>query len=75
MPTGTGEIIGEGGRTGKYQGGIELLVILLDVVCIAFGRLPLVHDVEVKAGIIGLGWLKKSSESTLEAAFGQWSAM
>ena len=55
----------------KYQGGIEVLVVLLDVVGIVLGRLPLVHGVEVEARIAGLDWLEESSESILEAASGQ----
>ena len=35
------------------------------------GRLPLVHGVEVGAGIIDLDGLKESSESTLKATCGQ----
>ena len=59
----------------EYQGGVEVLVILLDVVGIVLGRLPLVHGVEVEARIAGLDWLKESSESILEAASGQQLAI
>ena len=55
----------------EYQSGIEVLVVLLDVVGIVLGRLPLVHGVEVEARIAGLDWLEESSESILEAASGQ----
>ena len=40
---------------------MSVLVILLDIVRIAFGRLPLVHRVEVYAGIIGLDGLEEIS--------------
>ena len=41
--------------THKNQDGVEVLVILLDVVhIILLGRLSLVHGVEVDAGIVGL---------------------
>jgi hypothetical protein len=51
----------------EYQGGVEVLVVLLDVVGIVFGRFPLVHRVEVDAGIVSLDGLKESSESILKA--------
>ena len=59
----------------EYQGGIEVVVVLLDVVRIVLGRLPLVHGVEVEAGIVGLDGLEESPESILEAASAQHSAM
>ena len=59
--------------TDKYQGGIEVLVVLLDVVGIVLGRLLLVHCVEVEARIVGLDWLEESPESILEAVSGQQS--
>jgi len=51
----------------EYQGSIEVLVVLLDVVGIVLGRLPLVHRVEVDARIVGLDGLEEGSESILEA--------
>jgi hypothetical protein len=60
--------------TDEYQGGIEVLVVLLDVVGIVLGGLPLVHRVEVDAGIIGLDGLKEGPESILKTTFSQWSA-
>ena len=54
-------------RTHEYQGGVEILVILLDIVSIVLGRLPLVHRVEVEAGVVGLDGLKERSESILKA--------
>ena len=59
----------------EYQGGIEVLVILLDVVGIVLGRFPLVHGVEVEAGIFRLDGLEESSESILKATSGQRSVM
>jgi len=63
----------ESGRraTDEYQGGIEVLIVLLDVVGVVLGRLPLVHGVEVETGIVGLDGLEESPESILEAAPGQ----
>ena len=60
--------------TDEYQGGIEVLVVLLDVVGIVLSCLPLVHRVEVEARIIGLDGLEEGSESILEAGSGQRSA-
>jgi hypothetical protein len=54
--------------THEYQGGIEVLVVLLDVVRVVLGRLPLVHRVKVDAGIVGLDGLEERSESIVEAA-------
>ena len=51
--------------TDKYQGGIEVLVILLDVVGIILGHLPLVHCVEVDAGNISLDGLEERSQGAL----------
>ena len=61
----------ESGATHEYQGGIEVLVVLLDVVRIVFGSLPLVHRVEVDARVIGFDGLEESSKSILEAASAQ----
>jgi len=47
--------------------------MLLDVVGIILGRHPLVHGVEVDAGIIGLDGLKERPESILKATFSQRS--
>jgi len=72
----TSEMIGRGARlaTHKYQGGIEVLVILLDVVHIILSRLPLVHRVEVEAGIVGLDGLEERSESFLKTTWAERSA-
>ena len=65
----TSEIVYRCGRWAayEYQGGIEVLVVLLDVVGIVLGCLPLVHCVEVYARIVGLDRLEEGSESILEA--------
>ena len=55
----------------ENQGGIEVLVVLLDVVGVVLGRLPLVHCVEVKTRIVVLDGLEERSESILEATFVQ----
>ena len=66
-------MIDESGQrvTHEYQSGIEVLVILLDVVHVVLGRLLLVHGVKVNAGIFGLDGLEESSESILEATSSQ----
>ena len=40
----------------KNQGGVEVLVILLDVVGVILGRFPLVHGVEVETSVVVLDW-------------------
>ena len=61
--------------THENQGGIEVLVILLDIVHIVLHRLSLVHRIEVDAGVVGLDGLEERSESILEAGSVQRSAM
>ena len=60
--------------THKNECGIEVFVILLDVVHIVLGRLPLVHGVEVDTGIIGLDGLEERSQGVLEATPSQRTA-
>jgi hypothetical protein len=55
--------------TYENQGGIEVLVVLLDVVRVILGRLPLVHRVEIETGVVVLDGLEEHSESILEAGF------
>ena len=52
---------------------IEVLAMLLNVVHIVLDRLPLVHRVEVGAGIVGLdaGGLEERTESILETTSAQ----
>ena len=57
--------------TYEDQGGVEVLVVLLDVVCIIFGRLLLVHGVEIETSIVVLDGLEECPESILEATFVQ----
>ena len=59
--------------THEYQGGVEVLIILLGAVRVVLGCLPLVHSVEVDMGIIGLDGLEESPESILKAISGQRS--
>ena len=61
--------------THKNQSGVEVLVILLDIVRIVLHRLPLVHRVEVEARVVGLDGLEERSECILEATDVQQSAM
>jgi len=58
--------------TYENQGGVEVLVVLLDVVCIILSCLLLVHRVEIEVGVVVLDGLEKRSESILEATFVQW---
>ena len=53
--------------TYENQGGVEVLVILPDIVCIVLCCLPLVHRIEVESGVIALDRLKERSEGILEA--------
>ena len=55
--------------TYKNQGGIEVFVVLLDVVGVVLCRLPLVHCIEVKTSVLVLDRLKERSESILETTF------
>jgi len=55
--------------TYKDQGGVEVFVILFDIVCIILGRLLLVHRVEIETGVVVLDGLEECSESILETAF------
>ena len=62
--------------TDEYQGGVEVFVVLLDVVHVVLGGLLLVHGVEVESGVFVLDWLKEGSESILDTeSFPQRSAM
>ena len=54
--------------THEYEGGIEVLVVLLDIVNIIFDRFLPVRPIEIESGIIVLDGLKERSESILEAA-------
>lgn len=60
--------------TYENQDGIEVLMMSPDKIHIVLGRLPLVHHVEVEAGIAGLGGLVERSESILEPTHAQRSA-
>ena len=62
----TSEIGGESERwsTHENQSGIEVVVVLLDVIHVIFGRLPLV---EAETRIIILDGKEERSESILEA--------
>jgi len=57
----------ERGLTYENQGGIEVFVVLPDIVRVILGRLFLVRRIEVETGVVGLDGLKKHSESILEA--------
>ena len=45
-------------ETYKYQGGVEILVVLLHVFGIVLRRLSLVHGVKIKLGVVVLDWLE-----------------
>ena len=61
--------------THENQGGVEVLVVLLNIVCIIIGRLLLVHRIEIKAGVVILEGLEERSESISETRFARWSAI
>jgi len=61
--------------THENQSGIEVLVILLYIVRIIFGRLPLVHRIEIEARVVVLDGLEESFEGILEAALVRYSAV
>ena len=52
-------------RTYKYQSGIEILVILVDVLHIVLCRFSVVYCVEIESGIIGIDGLEERFESVL----------
>ena len=47
--------------THENQSGIEVFIVLLDVVHVVLRRLFLVYGVEIEAGIVVLDWEKKCS--------------
>ena len=59
--------------THEYQGGIEVIVVFLDIVHIILDRLPVVNRVEVEAGVVGLDGFEESSESILKTTWAQRS--
>ena len=60
--------------TDENQGGIEVLVVLPDIIRVIFSCLFLVCRIEVESGVVALDRLKEHSESILEAIFVQRSA-
>jgi len=52
--------------TYKNQCSIEVIIILLDIVCVMLGCFPLVHCIEVKMGVIILDRWEELSEGILE---------
>ena len=72
-----GKIIVEVTRqeTHEYQGGIEVLVVLLDVVRIILSRFLLVHRVEIESRVIVLDGLEERSESIFKTVIPLRSAM
>jgi len=57
--------------TYEDQGGVEVLVVLLDVVRVILDCLLFVDRVEIETGIVILDGLEECSESILEAAIVQ----
>ena len=53
--------------THENQGGVEVFIVLLDIVGIIFGCLLLVDGVEVDTRVVGLDGLQERSESVLYA--------
>ena len=61
--------------TYEYQCCVEILVVFLDVVRIVLGRFPLVHGVEVNAGVICLDGRDEVSQNVMDAGSGQRTAI
>ena len=59
----------------ENQGGIEVFVVLLDIIGVVFCRLFLVHCVEIETSVIVLNGLEKRPKSILETAVVQWCAV
>jgi len=53
--------------TYENQGGVEVLIVLPDIVRVIFSCLLFVRRIEVEAGVVGLDRWKEGSESILEA--------
>jgi len=53
--------------THENQGGVEVLVVLLDVVRIILRCLLLVHGVEIETGVVVLDWKEKRSKCLVNA--------
>ena len=43
-------------ETHEDEGGVEIIIILLHVVCVVLHRLPSVHGVEIELRIVVLDW-------------------
>ena len=56
--------------THENQGGVEVFIVLLDVVSVVFGCLLLVGGVEVDTRVFALDGLQERPESVLDA--GSW---
>ena len=56
----------------ENQGGVEVIIVLLDVISIILGHLFLVHCVEIKASVAILDGLEERYKSILEAMLAQW---
>lgn len=54
-------------QTCKYQGSIEVLIVFFDIGHVIFGRLPLVHCVEIEPRIVVLDRLEEYPQSIFEA--------
>jgi len=57
--------------TYEDQRGVEVFVVLLDIVRVILGRLLLVHRIEIETGVVVLDRLEERPESILEAMFVQ----
>ena len=55
--------------THEYEGGVEVFVILLDVIHIVFVRFLVVNRVEVKSRIVGFCGLEERSKGISETTF------
>ena len=53
--------------THEYQGGVEILIVLLHVLCVVLRCLSFVHGVKVKFWVIVIDWLEVHPEGILNA--------
>ena len=54
-------------ETHENQGGIEILVVLLDVLCVVLHSLSFIHRIEIELGVIVLDGLEVDPEGLLDA--------
>jgi len=58
-------------ETHENQGGVEIFIVILHVVCVVLRRLSFVHGEKIKLGVIVLDRLEEHPEGILDAIWGQ----